>query len=196
MRTRYGFLTDWSLYSTLGQRLSSPAHVPAPSTLRMPWSRAARARASSPASALRVGPGSLPIRAPAAGKRPRVPYMYAIPRPHAKEFSRSDQPRIEPGAGNRGGSMRGWTATLLTARQSGCSVGQAPWERKNARAAFSRELPVPSLVSATASAQGGIGNDTSGRSTTRIRLSRFVWIISLRRSLRHTERSTRSCQLV
>ena len=85
--------------------------------------------------------------------------------------------------------MRGWTATLLTARQSGCSVGQAPWERKNARAAFSRELPVPSLVSATASAQGGIGNDTSGRSTTRIRLSRFVWIISLRRSLRHTERT-------
>ena len=127
-------------------------------------------------------------------KRPRVPY--AIPRAqHAKEFSRSDQPRIEPGAGNRGGSMRGWTATLLTARQSGCSVGQTPLERKNARAAFSRELPVPSLVSATASAQGGIGKDTSGRSMTRIRLSRFVWIISLRRSLRHTER-TRSCQLV
>ena len=85
--------------------------------------------------------------------------------------------------------MRGWTATLLTTRQSGCSVGQTPLELKNARAAFSRELPVPSLVSATASAQGGIGNDTSGRSTTRIRLSRFVWIISLRRSLRHTERT-------
>ena len=45
------------------------------------------------------------------------------------------------------------------------------------------------MVSATASAQGGIGNDTSGRSTTRIRLSRFVWIISLSRSLRHTERT-------
>lgn len=44
------------------------------------------------------------------------------------------------------------------------------------------------MVSATASA-GGIGNDTSGRSMTRIRLSRFVWIISLRRSLRHTERT-------
>ena len=153
-----------------------------------------RARASSPASALRVlHVGDMPGHTRSAEA---VPYMYAIPRPHAKEFSRSDQPRIEPGAGNRGGSMRGWTATLLTARQSGCSVGQAPWERKNARAAFSRELPVPSLVSATASAQGGIGNDTSGRSTTRIRLSRFVWIISLRRSLRHTERSTRSCQLV
>ena len=130
-------------------------------------------------------------------ERPKRPlcHTYAIPRPHAKECSRSDQPRIEPGAGNRGGSMRGLTATLLTSRQSGCSVGQIPLERKNARAAFSRELPVPSLVSATASAQGGIGKDTSGRSMTRIRLSRFVWIISLRRSLRHTER-TRSCQLV
>ena len=185
--TRYGFLTNF-LCIQHSERHSCPhliaqPPIPLPAQLRILAPPSLR----SPVPRL---PGLTAYQSSARGLR--GPYAILMPylghmRRNAQ--TRSDQPRIEPGAGNRGGSMRGLTATLLTSRQSGCSVGQIPLERKNARAAFSRELPVPSLVSATASAQGGIGNDTSGRSTTRIRLSRFVWIISLRRSLRHTERT-------
>ena len=78
------------------------------------------------------------------------------------------------------------TILLFRSRQSGCRIGQLPWREKISRAAFSRKLPVFSLASEVRNAPGGIGKNISWRLTGDRRLSWLVWIIFLRRSLRHT----------